>query len=261
MTHTFASPRRERRPGDETSWPSNKRGRRECRADVRTRSLVCEMKKHTSIVTTGSPNAPAFPARLVLTVSFVLAPETGLCCLRHPRETSASQEFDISVGISGPHDFAVRCPRVRLSRVKASIASRAQRLMTIAKRPSIHGHGTRGKMPLICPTPQAKRLRHVNATGKSLKQREILSSEEQLLCRRSGAMRQHRARNPSPRIVTWRNGFSVSFSTSYVRDDVAAIADGHRHFRSLKEIATSIKLASSSACFSDKAGSSRATHQ
>jgi hypothetical protein len=129
-------------------------------------------KNHTSVVTTGSPNAPAFPARMVLTVSFVLAPETGLCCLRHPQEASASQVFDISVGISGPHDFAVRCPRVRLSRVKASIASRAQRLMTIAKRPSIHGHGTRGKMPLICPTPQAKRLRHVNATGKSLAARK-----------------------------------------------------------------------------------------
>ena len=36
-----------------------------------------------------------------------------------------------------------------------SIASRVQRLVTIAKRPS-QGHGTRGGMPVICPTSQAK---------------------------------------------------------------------------------------------------------
>jgi hypothetical protein len=36
-------------------------------------------------------------------------------------------------------------------------------------------------MPLICPTPQGKHLRHFNATGKSLEVREILSSEAQLL--------------------------------------------------------------------------------
>jgi hypothetical protein len=29
------------------------------------------------------------------------------------------------------------------------------------------GHGTGGKMPLICPTAQAKRLRQINTTGKS----------------------------------------------------------------------------------------------
>jgi hypothetical protein len=34
---------------------------------------------------------------------------------------------DISVGISGPHDFAVRFRAVRQRAAKASIASRAQR--------------------------------------------------------------------------------------------------------------------------------------
>jgi hypothetical protein len=29
----------------------------------RTHSLACEVKKHTSVVTTGSPDTPAFPAQ------------------------------------------------------------------------------------------------------------------------------------------------------------------------------------------------------
>jgi hypothetical protein len=42
----------------------------------RTRSSVC--RKTHEVVTTGVPSDAAFPARMVLTVSFVLAPETGL---------------------------------------------------------------------------------------------------------------------------------------------------------------------------------------
>jgi hypothetical protein len=48
-------------------------------------------RKAHELVTTGSPKSPpAFPARMVLTVSFVLAPETGLCCLRRPENALAS---------------------------------------------------------------------------------------------------------------------------------------------------------------------------
>jgi hypothetical protein len=43
---------------------------------------------------------------MVLTVSFVLSPVTGLFCHRHPADNSA--RLDASVGASGPHDFAVR---------------------------------------------------------------------------------------------------------------------------------------------------------
>ena len=50
-----------------------------------------------------------------LTVSFVLAPETGLCCLRLCREALASWQVDISVGISGPHDFSGRVGIARLA--------------------------------------------------------------------------------------------------------------------------------------------------
>jgi len=42
-----------------------------------TRSLACKNKKHTSIVTTGSPETPGIPCAMVLTVSFVLSSVTG----------------------------------------------------------------------------------------------------------------------------------------------------------------------------------------
>ena len=48
----------------------------------RARSLVCEIKKHTSIVTTVTPETPGIPRAMVLTVSFELSPVTGLVCHR-----------------------------------------------------------------------------------------------------------------------------------------------------------------------------------
>ena len=48
----------------------------------RARSLVCEIKKHTSVVTTVTPKTPGIPRAMVLTVSFGLSPVTGLFCHR-----------------------------------------------------------------------------------------------------------------------------------------------------------------------------------
>jgi hypothetical protein len=42
-------------------------------------------KKHTSIVTTVTPESPGIPYAMVLTVSFVLSPVIGLSCHRHQR--------------------------------------------------------------------------------------------------------------------------------------------------------------------------------
>src|SRR5579872_6285881 len=64
--------------------PSRK-GRRESRARQRTRSLACEINKHTSKFTTGSPETPGLPCAMVLTVSFTLFPVTGLDCHRRSR--------------------------------------------------------------------------------------------------------------------------------------------------------------------------------
>ena len=99
---------------DEIRVPQN-RGRRECRALSRTRSLVCEMKNaYERSHHRQAGSNPAFPARMVLTVSFVLSPVIGLSCHCHLAETSA--KLDASVEASGPHDFAVRDCTVRRSR-------------------------------------------------------------------------------------------------------------------------------------------------
>ena len=52
---------------------------------------------------------------MVLTVSFELSPVTGLFCHRHLRNTF--RKLDTSVGVSGPHDFAVRIGIARLARL------------------------------------------------------------------------------------------------------------------------------------------------
>jgi hypothetical protein len=39
-----------------------------------TRSLACKWKKHTSVVTTGTPQQAGTPCAMVLTVCFVLSP-------------------------------------------------------------------------------------------------------------------------------------------------------------------------------------------
>ena len=54
------------------------------------RSLACKNKKHTSIVTTVTPGIPGIPRAMVLTVSFVLSPVTGLCCHRRLADRSAN---------------------------------------------------------------------------------------------------------------------------------------------------------------------------
>ena len=75
------------------------------------RSLACKIKKHTSIVTTVTPDTPGIPRAMVLTVSFVLSPVIGLCC--HRRRRIDFRQLDASVEASGPHDFAVRLSAVR----------------------------------------------------------------------------------------------------------------------------------------------------
>jgi hypothetical protein len=55
---------------------------------------------------------PGLPCAMVLTVSFVLSPVTGLFCHRRFADHA---KLDASVGASGPHDFAVRLTRARLA--------------------------------------------------------------------------------------------------------------------------------------------------
>jgi hypothetical protein len=90
---------------------------------TRTRSLACKSKKHASKSPQVRRNIPALPARMVLTVSFVLSPVIGLCCHRYLR--NRFRKCDASVEASGPHDFAVREPAHSSHAPFASTASRA----------------------------------------------------------------------------------------------------------------------------------------
>ncbi len=90
-----------------------------------TRSLAW-CKKTRELVTTGSPDRTGLPCAMVLTVSFVLAPETGFVVSVPGVKRELHRPVDISVGISGPHDFTVRFSGARLAPL-ASTASRAPR--------------------------------------------------------------------------------------------------------------------------------------
>src|ERR1700682_589483 len=67
---------------------------------------------------------------MVLTVSFVLSPVTGLVSPRHRR----CRQLDPSVGASGPHDFAVRSKHVVSAPLRPSHPVPTS--VTFAKRPS-----------------------------------------------------------------------------------------------------------------------------
>src|SRR5580692_3555158 len=83
------------------------------------------LQKHTSIVTTGSPETSGLPCAMVLTAYFVLSPVTGLSCHRRSRWNCFLRKLDASVGASGPHGFAVRLTRRPSCVAKASTASRS----------------------------------------------------------------------------------------------------------------------------------------
>ena len=51
------------------------------------RSLVCKIKKHTSVVATVTPETSGIPRAMVLTVSFVVSLVIGLSC-HHRRQTA-----------------------------------------------------------------------------------------------------------------------------------------------------------------------------
>jgi hypothetical protein len=84
---------------------------------------------------TGSAETLRPSLRSGFTAYFALSLATGLSCHHHSRGLYP-QELDTSVGVSGPHDFAVRVSVVRLATHPASTASRPA-FVTIASRPSV----------------------------------------------------------------------------------------------------------------------------
>jgi hypothetical protein len=98
------------------------------------RGLVCKSsgRKRTRAYRSHR-NHPALPAQW-FTAYIVLTSATGLSCHRHPREAFASWEFDTSVGVSGPHDFA-RPPQARSSVAPSASTAARPANVTIATRP------------------------------------------------------------------------------------------------------------------------------
>src|SRR5438874_7865625 len=137
MTHTCAISRRVPEFCFSSCHPKHQRAQGMPDAQC-ARSLACKIKKHTSIVTTVTPETPGIPRAMVLTVSFVLFPVTVLVCHRHRQVTTC--RLDASVGASEPHDFAVRLTCCSSAAPSASTASRPA-FVTIASRPSVGRDG------------------------------------------------------------------------------------------------------------------------
>ena len=91
------------------SWhePAHRKGgRREGRVPAAPVAPGRE-KKHGAGTTGEGGITPAFPAQW-FTAYFALSPGTGLVCPRHLRDAKHHRKLGISVGMPGPHDFAVR---------------------------------------------------------------------------------------------------------------------------------------------------------
>jgi hypothetical protein len=88
---------------------------------------------------------------MVLTVSFVLSPVTGLSCHRHRR--SCLHRLDTSVGASGPHDFAVRFSAIRQERIRVH---RIPPRVRDDREPPLCGTGRGELVEMICPTGKAE---------------------------------------------------------------------------------------------------------
>ncbi len=130
------------------------RGRRECR--VKASPMARQQQEKLAAVTTGSARSSGIPCTMGYGL-YALSPGTGLFA-PVGREPVEFDDLDISTGISGPHDFAVRecIARPRNSRRHAHVHRiSSPTLVTIAKRPS-HRAGTPKNVNLICPTRQVR---------------------------------------------------------------------------------------------------------
>jgi len=118
------------------------RGRGECRVPAAP-AASCALVESTRVFTTGPPEHPAFPHAMVLTVSFVLSPATGLVCHRYPRIwqslpgradfasanlTPASGRQDHTTSPSAATSLVrTFCDHSRIQRTRPAIPSRAKR--------------------------------------------------------------------------------------------------------------------------------------
>jgi hypothetical protein len=103
--HASAFSQHEMPKGCNNRPPNKKEGAGNAGRTMHPQPRVRIGKAH-ELVTTGSPKRSGIPCTMVLTVSFVLFPVTGLSC--HRRSRDRTRRLGISVGMPEPHDFAVR---------------------------------------------------------------------------------------------------------------------------------------------------------
>ena len=112
------------------------RGRRECRAPDAPAVLRAKMRVARTQVVTVTPETPGIPRAMVYGLFRALPGDRALLPPSFRRNNPA--HLNASVGAPGPHDFAVRFKRARLTAPSASTATRLTSV-TIAKRPSWRG--------------------------------------------------------------------------------------------------------------------------
>src|SRR5258706_1735897 len=114
-----------------------------------TRSLACEIKKHTSVVTTVTPERPGIPRAMVLRLTSRSPRGPGLfdtvACASYRR-------LDASIGAPERHDLTVRFSAIRQRRRR--VHRIPPRVDDVAQRPS-EGRDSIA-IVLICPRRQAK---------------------------------------------------------------------------------------------------------
>jgi hypothetical protein len=94
FTHTLAFPRREAPEVLQEPFAHKQRAQGMPGAQC-TRSLVCDENKHTSVVTTVTPELTRHSPRNGFTAYAVLFPATSSCCHRHPRIKGSSNPVEL----------------------------------------------------------------------------------------------------------------------------------------------------------------------
>ena len=123
------------------------RGRGECRAPDAPAVACAEVVVESTRACQVTPESPGIPRAMVYGLYRALPGDRAFL---PPSSALLSCELDTSVGVSGPHDFAVRFGVARLTR-RCVHRILPRRPVTFAKRPSCWDRMA-GVIILICPT-------------------------------------------------------------------------------------------------------------
>jgi hypothetical protein len=159
--------RRSRGPDCPSFASFTPQGRRESRMPIaHPRPRAQKQKAHEQSHHRFNRINSAFPARMVLTVSFALSLVNR--ALLPPSFAARYRKFDISVGMSGPRDFAVR-EEQRSSALPSRPSHPAPNVRDDREAPLQRSAGRRELVQVICPTAQAEfsrqRRRRQNDNG------------------------------------------------------------------------------------------------